>query len=73
MKDAYFQFVNFIQEMPIFWFSVICLALISVVFLLVVKFYKIYNGTQKGFEKLSYLVLALILFGILVYLTYVRI
>ena len=73
MKEAYFQFVNFIQEMPGIWFATILLALFSITFLLVVKFYKIYNGTQKNFEKISLLLLALIIFAIIVYLSYVRI
>ena len=72
MKDIYFQFVNYIQEMPGLLFATIWVVLISVVFLLVVKFYKIYNGTQKSFEKVSLLFLALIIFAILVFLTYVR-
>lgn len=73
MKDIYFKFVNFIQEMPTIWFTTIWLVLMALCFVLVVKFYKIYNGTQKSFEKISLLVLSLILFAILVYLTYVRI
>ena len=73
MKEAYFQFVNFIQEMPAIWFATIWLGLMITTFLLVVKFYKIYNGTQKNFEKISLLVLALIIFAIVVYLSYVRI
>lgn len=73
MKDAYFQFVNFIQEMPKIWFTTIWLVLAAITLVLIVKFYKIYNGTQKSFEKLSLLILALIIFAVLVYLTYVRI
>ena len=72
MKELYYQFVNFIQEMPNIWFTTIWLGLMAVIFVLVVKFYKIYNGTQKNFEKISLLVLALILFAILIYLTYIR-
>lgn len=73
MKDAYFKLVNFIQEMPALWFATIWLVLMAICFCLMVKFYKIYNGTQKKFEKISLLVLTLILFAIVVYLTYVRI
>ena len=72
MKELYYQFVNFIQEMPNIWFTTIWLGLMAVIFVLVVKFYKIYNGTQKKFEKISILVLAILLFALLVYLTYLR-
>ena len=73
MKEVYFKFVNFIQEMPGLWFATIWLGILALAFVLMVKFYKIYNGTQKSFEKISLLVLTLILIAILVYLTYVRI
>jgi len=73
MKEIYFQFVNFIQELSVFWFSVIWIVLMAITLLLIVKFYKIYNGTQKSFEKISLLILALIVFAIIVFLTYVRI
>ena len=72
MKEIYYQFVNYIQQMPNIWFTTLWLGLMAVIFLLVVKFYKIYNGTQKKFEKVSLLVIALILFVVLVYLTYIR-
>lgn len=72
MKELYFKFVNFIQEMNSLWYATLCLLLISVIFILVVKFYKIYNGTQKNFEKVSLLFLALVLFAVLVFLTYIR-
>ena len=73
MKEIYFQFVNFIQEMPKIWFATIWLVLSAITLALIVKFYKIYNGTQKSFEKISLLILALIVFAIVVFLTYVRI
>lgn len=72
MKSLYFQFVNYIQTMSPLWFITIWLLLFAVVFILVMKFYKIYDGTQKKFEKLSLIVLSLILFAVLVYLTYIR-
>ena len=72
MKELYYQFVNFIQELPAIWFVTIWLAMMSLIFILVVKFYKIYNGTQSSFEKISLLIWALILFGLLIYLTYIR-
>ena len=73
MKEVYFKFVNFIQEMPAIWFATIFLVLAAIALALMVKFYKIYNGTQKSFEKLSLLILTLIIFAILIYLTYIRI
>ena len=72
MKDIYYKFVNYIQEMPALWFGSICLLLVAISLGLIVKFYKIYNGTQKNFEKISLLVLAIIVFAVLVYLTYIR-
>ena len=73
MKEAYYKLVNFIQEMPSLWFATIWLGLMAICFVLMVKFYKKYNATQTKFEKISLLVLTLILFAIIVYLTYVRI
>ena len=72
MKSLYYQFVNFIKTMPNLWFLTIWLLTFSLILTLVVRFYKIYNGEQKKFEKVSLLVIALILFAILVYLTYIR-
>ena len=72
MKAAYYQFVNFIQGLTNFWFYTIWFALFAIVFMLVIRFFKIYNGTQKRFEKISILVLAILLFALLVYLTYLR-
>ena len=72
MKELYYQFVNFIQNLSPLWFATIWLGLMAVILVLVVKFYKIYNGTQKSFEKISLLILALLLFAILIYLTYLK-
>ena len=72
MKDLYYQFVNFIQEMPYIWYVTILFGLIAFTFILIVKFYKIYNGTQAKFEKLSWLIWALIFFAMIIYLTYIR-
>ena len=72
MKELYYNFVNFMQEMPSLWFATILLGLMAVIFVLIVKFYKIYNGTQTKFEKISLLVLALILFAVVVYLSNIR-
>ena len=72
MKELYYQFVNFIQEMSGLWFATICLGIFAFVLVLIVKFYKIYNGTQTGFEKISLLIWSVILIGVLIYLTSIR-
>lgn len=72
MKSLYYQFANFIQTLDSIWFSLIWLGIFAVILVLVMKFFKIYNGTQKKFEKLSLIVLALLLFALLIFLTYVR-
>ena len=72
MKSVYYQFVNFIQTMPALWFVTIWLLAIAVVFVCIMKFFKIYNGTQKKFEKLSLIVIAILLFTLVIYLTYIR-
>ena len=72
MKSFYYQFVNFIQTMPVIWFTTIWLLAMAGVFVLIMKFFKKYNGTQKNFEKLSLLFLAILLFAIVIYLTYLR-
>lgn len=72
MKQIYYQFVNFIQEMPQLWFVTIWLVLLAICFVCIMRFYKIYNGTQKTFEKVSLLIIAILIFALLVYLTYIR-
>ena len=72
MKAAYYQFVNFIQGLSNFWFYTIWFVLFAAVFALVIKFFKIYNGSQKKFEKISLFILAILLFVLIVYLTYLR-
>ena len=72
MKEIYFQFASFIQSIKPIWFSLIWLLIFALILVLVVRFFKIYNGTQKKFEKLSLIVLAILLFAILIFLTYVR-
>ena len=58
--------------MPAIWFVSIVLIMFACTLVLVMKFFKIYNGTQKNFEKLSLLILALMLFALLIYLTFLR-
>ena len=72
MKSIYYQFVNFIQSIPAIWFVCIWLLLFAGALILVVRFFKIYNGEQKKFEKISFIVLAVIILAILIYLTYLR-
>ena len=72
MKSFYYQFVNFIQTMSPLWFTTIMLLLAAAELVLIMKFFKIYNGTQKKFEKISYIVLAVLLLAFLIYLTYLR-
>ena len=72
MEAAYFQFVNFIQGLPNMWFYTIWFLMFAVVFALIVKFIKKYDGTQKKFEKISLLIIAVLIFALLVFLTYLR-
>lgn len=72
MESLYYQFVNFIQDLNNLVFVTIWLLLVAIILVLIVKFFKIYNGTQKSFEKLSYIILAILLFAVLVFLTYIR-
>ncbi len=72
METIYYQFVNFIQEMDGLWFATLWIALVALTFILIVKFYKAHNGTQKTFEKISLLILAIIIFAVLIYITYLR-
>lgn len=72
MKSLYYQFVNFIQTMDSLWFVTLWIALLCSTLICVVKFFKVYNGTQKNFEKVSLIVLALIFFALFLYITYIR-
>ena len=72
MKDLYYSFINFIQEMPALWYITIWFVCFAVIAVSIIKFYKVYNGTQNRFEKLGTLFLAIILFIVLIFLTYIR-
>ena len=72
MKSIYFQFVNFIQGLPTIWFLCIWLLLFALAFVLIIKFFKIYNGEQKKFEKVSLIIIAVLIFAVIIYLTYIR-
>lgn len=72
IKSYYYQLLNYIQDMPSIWFFIIWMVLLAVIFILVIKFFKIYNGTQNKIEKGSLIFLAILLFAVLIFLTYVR-
>ena len=72
IKSYYYQFVNFLQNLNSVWFFVIWMVLLAMVFLCIARFFKVYNGTQKKFEKVSLIIVALILLAILIFLTYIR-
>ena len=72
MKSLYYQFVNFVQTMKPIYFITLWMALFAISLVLVMKFFKLYNGTQKKFEKISLIILAIFVFAILIYLTYIR-
>ena len=72
MESLYYQFVNYIQTMDQIWFMVIWAAIFCVCLILVMRFFKLYNGTQKKFEKLSLIIVAVLLFALLIFLSYIR-
>lgn len=72
MIHFYNQFVNFIQDMHVLWFITIWIALVVTVLICTLKFFKIYNGEQKNFQKVSLIIIAVIALVLLVYLTYIR-
>ena len=72
MKEAYYQVVNFFQSMPMIWFVTIWLALLAGGLLCIMNFFKAHDGKQKRIEKAGLLVLAILMFAFLIYLTYIR-
>ena len=72
MKSLYYQFVNFVAEMQVVWYVTIWTILFCGALIFIMKFFKIYNGEQKSFEKVSYIFLAVILFILLVIFTSLR-
>lgn len=72
MKEAYYQFVNFFQNMKTIWFATIWIALLCCGLLCIMNFFKAHDGKQKSFEKAGLLVLAILMFAFLIYLTYIR-
>lgn len=71
-KSAYYQFVNFIQGLDKIVFASIWLLLFAFILILVMKFFKKYNGEQKKFEKLGTLFVAIVLIAAMIFLTYIR-
>ena len=72
MKSLYYQFVNFVAEMSTVWYVTIWTVLFCGTLIFIMNFFKLYNGEQKSFEKVSYIFIALILFALLVFFTYLR-
>lgn len=72
MKSLYYQFINFIQQMPDMWYTAMLLALFVVSILSVMKFFKAHNGTQNNFEKLGSLFLGVVVLLFLIFLVYIR-
>ena len=72
IKSGYFQIINFLQGMETIWFVTIWLALLAFTFLCVLKFYKSFNNPEKDAVKVSMIVIAILLFACLVFLTYIR-
>ena len=72
MKSLYYQFVNFVQSINVYLFLACWLIMFVFILLNIMKFFKAYNGTQKKFEKMGTFTLALILFALLVFFTYIR-
>ena len=72
MTEIYYNFVNFWQEMDPLWFGTIVMLSFALTLIFVAKFFKKYDGTQKEFVKLNYLLLAVIFFAVMVYLVSIR-
>ena len=72
LKSYYYQFVNFIQEMSSTWFILIWLGLVVAILLSVMTFFKENGNENKKFVKGSMIILAILLFALLVWLTYIR-
>ena len=72
LKSYYYQFINFIQEMSQSWFVAIWLVLLAAILLCVMTFFKENSKANKKFVKVSMMILAVLLFALLVWLTYIR-
>ena len=72
MKSLYYKFVNLIQTMDSLWFISLWLVAVAIELVIIMKFFKIYNGTQKKFEKLSLLVIAVVVLAVIIFVTSLR-
>ncbi|MBE7076671.1 MAG: hypothetical protein E7374_02135 [Clostridiales bacterium] len=72
LKSIYYQFENWIATMNPWLFAFIYVILFAIIFISILRFYKIYNGEQKQFEKISLLIITILLFAFVVFITYVR-
>ena len=72
MKSLYYKFVNIIQTMDSLWFISLWLVAVAIELVIIMKFFKIYNGTQKKFEKLSLLIIAVAVLALLIFITSLR-
>ena len=70
--SLYNRFVNFLQELDTILFVTIWMLLLVVMLVCILRFFKIYNGTQQKFEKVSLMILALVVFAVLIFITYIR-
>lgn len=72
MKSLYYKFVNIIQTMDSLWFISLWLVAVAIELVIIMKFFKIYNGTQKKFEKLSLLIIAVAELALIIFITSLR-
>lgn len=72
LKSYYYQFVNFIQEMNATWFVLIWLGLVVAILLSIMTFFRENSKENKKFVKGSMIILTILLFALLVWLTYIR-
>jgi hypothetical protein len=72
MKSLYYKFVNIIQTMDSLWFISLWLVAVAIELVIIMKFFKIYNGTQKKFEKLSLLIIAVAVLALIIFITSLR-
>ena len=71
-KSGYFQLVSFVRDLPKFWYFTLWAVLVCLTLVCIMKFFKKYDGTQKEFVKVSLIILAVIFFACLMFITYVR-
>lgn len=72
LVDYYNRFVNFIQQLPTIWFVIIWFVLFAGILLCIATLFKKYDAEKNKFKKVSMLVVAILLFALIVYLSYIR-